>query len=182
MDFMDAVGGIADPKEWTEIVGMYWRAKEVMETFKPDIIYDIGCGKRPTLGAFIALNVKSVDTICCLDPQLDDSLGKGIEGLNLLPITLEDYTSRHRAAISSYDEKPPIGKALILCNHAHVKKEAIKVFRGLFEDWVYITSPCCVDNRFPKGEYYKDKNVWSPKNEYFTFKKAHPVRKKGGGS
>ena len=160
-DFFSALGSKVDWKEWSEIYGMY---KVVLDTlyktdFKPDIVFDIGGGKRPTFGTFLILNVKSINNVICIDPQLDDKLCKNIKGMHLYSCYLNDFVS---------DEK--INKqqrALAICNHAHVSKLQINKFLNNFDEWVYITCPCCVDNQLDSGSYIIDKNVDSPKNTYY---------------
>ena len=162
-DFFSALGSKVDWKEWSEIYGMY---KVVLDTlyknnFIPDIVFDIGCGKRPTLGAFLALNIKSIRNIdvIAIDPQLDKNLCKNIYGIHLYPYTLDEYISG-----VSLNKKQ---KALVLCNHAHVSKKQVINFLDNYEEWIYITCPCCVDNQLDSGLYIVDKNVDSPKNTYY---------------
>ena len=83
-DFLEAMGHKADPKEWSECVGMLWRIKEALKIAqweKIDVLFDIGCGKRPTLGALVGLSIKSVKRVYSIDPQLDMTLPDVVDNL-----------------------------------------------------------------------------------------------------
>ena len=166
-DFWLAMGMHYNPKEWTECVGMLNRAKHHMQDWTPDIAFDIGCGKRPTLGVLFALNVASVGHVACIDPQLDaPERAYGLKKITYYGLRLDTFLASEPHFLSDASGK----KALILCNHAHVKKAEIMDLASNFGEWVYITCPCCVDNRLGNGHYYRDESVWSPKNEFYTFK------------
>ena len=160
-DFIKAVNFKADMKEWTECIAMFFRILHIIKDKKIDIAFDIGSGKRPTLGAIISLNIKSINKVVCIDPQLDLSLGKNIKGLTLEKETLLNYVDKNKS--SKFND------VLICCNHSHVSKKEIYQLMDLCNNWTYITSPCCIDNKLTDGLYYKDRHIWSPKNEIFTF-------------
>lgn len=165
IDFINAIKKI-DIKEWTEIYAMYKRLLNVLTkypTFKPDVVFDIGCGKRPTLGTWIALNIKSINNIICIDPQLDTTLANNINGLTL-------YNEELEQVLPLLSKKQ---SAIVLCNHSHVTAQTIKQLLNKYEQWIYITCPCCVNNTFPNIGFdgMIDTYVKSPKNTYYTFTK-----------
>lgn len=164
-DFIKATGCKADPKEWSECIAMMHRINYAIKDKKIDVAFDIGCGKRPTLGILIALNVKSINKVVCVDPQLDTSLAKDIKGIELEKLYLTDFVNKIKEKSISF------GNVLICCNHSHAPKKEIYQLMDLCEDWIYITCPCCVDNKLKNGLYFKDTAIWSPKNEIFTFYK-----------
>lgn len=165
-DFFFALGCKFDWKEYSEIYSMYQIVVGTLEkySFKPDIVYDIGCGKRPTLGTFLALNVKSMNNIICIDPSLNTDLAKNIKGLELKQNYLSDFVFTESCKEKSkFDNKD----VLILCNHSHVSKKDVLNLTKMHEKWIYITCPCCIDNKLDGGEFIIDKFVDSPKNIYY---------------
>ena len=165
-DFLEAMGHKADPKEWSECVGMLWRVKDALNRVqwdKVDVLLDVGCGKRPTLGVLVGLNIKSIKMVYSIDPQLDMFLPDIAENLFRFRETIQDLNTSTRTRIAQSVS------AIICCNHAHVKLSELQHIFKLFKKYIYITSPCCVDNRPKKGLYYRDNHVWSPKNEYYTY-------------
>lgn len=160
-DFMTAMNYKVDLKEWSEVGGVYNICRTLLKTFNPDIIFDIGCGKRPTLGVIMALNYKI--PVYCIDPQLDTELAKNINDIFLKNISLQEYNKILRRRGKSED------KALILGNHSHVSKQEITEFTRFFSEWVYITVPCCIDNKLTNRACvcYKDIHMHSPKNNVF---------------
>jgi|GEM_PF-4597278 len=153
-DFLAAMNHHVDAKEWVECVSMFNIARKILLKKNYDVILDIGCGKRPTLGTIMALSYKK--PVICIDPQLDTSYAKNINNISLVPVKLL--------------ETPILGlSVLVLCNHSHVTKEEMMILLSRQREWCYVTCPCCVDNRFKQGEYVKDIRNWSPKNETYIF-------------
>jgi len=155
-DFLKAMNNHVDTKEWVECMCMFNIARKILMKKDYDIILDVGCGKRPTLGTIMALSYKK--PVICIDPQLDKSYAKNINNILLLPMKLSET------------EMPIAGRSvLVLCNHSHVSKEEITFFLSRQRKWCYATCPCCIDNKLKQGEYVKDIHNWSPKNETFIF-------------
>lgn len=161
LDYVFALNNHIDPKEITECMAMFNIVRKILKDEDVDIIFDIGCGKRPSLGTIMALNYKK--PVICIDPQLNTSLCKNIKDIQLYNVGLEEW-----------DIPPDIKnlKALVLCNHAHTSKVMMEQFLSNFKDWTYITCPCCKNNKFDFGRYTKDYHSWSDKNEIFIFKKS----------
>ena len=164
-DFHKAMGYKTDLKEWTECVGMLHRVMQVTKGVHIDLAFDIGCGKRPTLGAMMAYNVKSLKYIFSIDPELDTTLAKDVKKLKCMQSTLHYF-------LTLYKPDPKLKTILVCCNHAHVSTDEIKELFKLADNYIYITNPCCVDNLLDKGEYYRDQHIWSKVNEIYTFKKG----------
>jgi hypothetical protein len=162
-DFIKAVGMKVDLKEWTECIGMMNKVNEITKDKKIDFVFDIGCGKRPTLGILLALNFSGLNKVVCIDPQLDTSLASNVRGIKLFNVSLNDFLNKIKKVNKSF------GNAVICCNHSHVSKKELYSLMDLCNNWTYITTPCCVDNRLINGLYYKDEHIWSPKNEIYTF-------------
>ena len=55
-DFIEALNGHTDIKEWSEVGGVFRRVRDITSIFEPDLVIDCGCGKRPTLATMMALN------------------------------------------------------------------------------------------------------------------------------
>ena len=168
LDFFKAMNYHVDAKEWTEVIGMYFFMNKVIGDKKFDIVIDAGCGKRPTLGTWLALNRKDMANIISIDPALDLNATYALDINNL---------NQCKGCLVAGEEEGIINKdiksCLLLANHAHITKKEVKDFLSNFEDWIYITSPCCYDNRLDqKAIYYKDPHVHSKKNEYYYFEKG----------
>lgn len=159
-DFLAAMNNKVDLKEWSEVGGIYGLSRNILKNFKADHIFDIGCGKRPTLGAMMALNYKC--RVHCIDPQLSKEYAKNITRLNLCDVQLDYY-------LKLGDEiKSP---TLVLCNHAHVARKDIVKFLAKINNWIYVTVPCCVDNRLSNKKCisYKDIHMHTPKNDVYIY-------------
>lgn len=172
-DFLKAVGYKVDLKEWTECAAMLQIGKNILgqrqETFKPDLVIDAGCGVRPTLAVLLALNIKSLRStpIIAIDPVIYENLGTGIENLSL--------SKRTVGAWAHNDGEFANKNAIVFCNHAHVGLNEVRHLLNKFSNWIYITSPCCLDNVIPNklSLFYQDQRVWSAKNKYYIFESIH---------
>jgi hypothetical protein len=158
-----------DCKEMVEIQCMYSAvARDIVNLLKdnPDkkiTLFDIGCGKRPTLGTYFRLMFKSLEKVICIDPQLDDSLAKNIRGIQLIPDGLLE--SFKHIDFEEFDI------AIICCNHSHVNEDMIRKLLLKLNKWYYATVPCCVDNMLSnyRGNVIKDTHNWSDKNICYKF-------------
>lgn len=159
--FLSALNNFVDTKEWSEVGGVYNLCRKLMVNFNPDIIFDVGCGKRPTLALLMALNYKAV--VHAIDPQLDNTYCAEIERLNLHSVKLEEFAK-------SMDIKRET-TALILANHSHVSSRYIRAFLSKFKIWVYVTVPCCVSNRLSDevGVCFKDIHMHTDKNDVYVY-------------
>lgn len=164
-EYMEAVNFHFDQKEVSECLGMVKVVKEVMRGQEITTAFDIGCGRRPTLGILLLLEVKSIDQAICIDPQLNINLAKNIKGLHPNGCTLSDWCDNNFGPLGGYKN------ALICCNHSHVEKRELQRLFKRCNNYTYITNPCCIDNKLEKGLYFKDKHINSPNNEIFVFKK-----------
>lgn len=164
-DFLKAMNYKTDVKEWSEVGGVLNQAMSILKVFDASIILDIGCGKRPTLATLMALNFKKL--VYAIDPQLDTSYSTEIDFLELEPIQLASFTRKNKHQLKNYN------KALILCNHSHVSRKEIKLLLDKFDDWVYLTVPCCVDNKLTnlKSIHYKDIHMHTDKNDIHIYSK-----------
>lgn len=169
MDLIDAIRKV-DSKELVEVQCFYHAVckdiAQILKTFKGRKItlFDVGCGKRPTMGTFLRLMYPEIYEVVCIDPQLDLNLAKNIKGISLISKPLEEY----------YTKKclEDIDLALVCLNHSHVSKKDIKKFLSHFDNWYYATVPCCVDNILTNvhGEFVKDGLNWSPQNILYKYK------------
>jgi hypothetical protein len=164
-DFLKAMNHVVDIKEWSETGGVFNLCRNLLRTFDPDVIYDVGCGRRPTLGALMALNYKK--KVVCIDPQLDLTAAESILRLFKYSATLGDYL-RESAGTKHQILNVP---TLVLANHSHVSKKEVFVLIQKLRTWVYITVPCCVDNRLNNRACvsYKDIHMHSPRNDVFIY-------------
>jgi len=162
IDFLIAIDNKKDLKEWSEVGGVFDFVRKILKKWEPDIVFDIGCGKRPTLGTMMALNYPW--DVISIDPKIDTNLCDNIHGIKLVKSKLSDFNDEY-----NIDHK----YGLVLCNHSHVKENEIKELLEKFDDWVYITVPCCVDNTL-KGKYcinYIDEHMWTTKNKIYIYTK-----------
>lgn len=161
-DFLKALDHKVDTKEWSEVGGVFHLARGILQKFKPGVIFDIGCGKRPTLAVMMALNFKA--PVIAVDPQLDDTLAGDIKRLWLYPSPTKDWLHNNGAPKDS-------NGALILANHSHVSKREIMELTNLYKTWVYVTVPCCVDNKLSgrMALTYKDVHMHTPKNDVYIY-------------
>jgi hypothetical protein len=156
-----------------------------MDNNQKFIVLDIGCGKRPTLGSFIA-HMRRNTTIFSIDPQVDTGPFKKVDwaksdgflaevrnasiykGLYKALDNLYLYQSSFENFMSSVILKYSDDYALIACcNHAHVTLNSI--LKYLPRPCHYFTNPCCHDNvpTSIQGIFIKDKHIWSPKNRIY---------------
>lgn len=164
-DYLNALNFKVDLKEISECVGMLHIIKNAVRYKSIPTAFDIGCGKRPTLGVLMALEIKSINNIVSIDPQIDITLAKDINGLYLHKKTLAEYCDEKKRYIT-------FSNALICCNHSHVKKEELYKLFNKCDDWTYITNPCCINNKLKRGLYFCDRHIRSPKNEIYVFEKS----------
>ena len=164
---MEAVNFHVDIKEISECLGMVNVVKEVTKGQRVFPVFDIGCGKRPTLGILLMLEVKSINHVISIDPQLDVSLAKNINGLYKHDKTLKEFCETW----SAQTNPTKLDNPLICINHGHVNKKELQLLFDKCNNYTYITNPCCVNNKLDKGLYFKDKHINSPKNEIFVFQK-----------
>ncbi|MFW6310836.1 MAG: hypothetical protein ACOC1K_01225 [Nanoarchaeota archaeon] len=158
-DFLKAMNYKVDTKEWSEVGGVLNIAMNIMKVYDPEIIFDIGCGKRPTLATLMALSFKK--EVIAIDPQLSNNYAKEIKRLKFYKDKLVNCNLKY-----TFNKK-----VLVLCNHSHVKKKEIKNFLDSFEEWVYLTVPCCVDNRIDNliSLNYRDMHMHTEKNDIFIY-------------
>jgi hypothetical protein len=161
-DFLAAMNNHVDLKEWSEVGGVYGLSRNILRHFKADHIFDIGCGKRPTLGTLMALNYKAF--VYCIDPQLSLDYAKNITRLFLYNEPLSHYLSK----IENITITEP---TLVLCNHSHVSKKEITKFLAKIDNWIYVTVPCCIDNRLSNKKCisYKDIHMHTPENDVHIY-------------
>lgn len=163
--FIEAMNYHVDIKEWSEVGGVYNIARKILKHFEPELIMDVGCGKRPTLATIMALNYKV--KVVAIDPQLDNSYAAQIQRLSLNREILLDYIKTMKKQES----------VLIVANHSHAPKSEITLLLSKVKNWVYITVPCCVDNKLSNETsiYYKDLHMHSEKNDVFIFSKDKTI-------
>lgn len=162
-DFMKALNHRVDIKEWSEVGGVFKIARNILQKKKFDIIFDIGCGKYPTLATMVALNIKSSEVIA-IDPQLQ--LSESFDFIKRLDLIKDKLSDVSDLALTGSGLN---GSALLLSNHSHATNKEIKRVTNLFKEWIYITVPCCVDNRLHglKSIHIKDVHSHSPKNDVY---------------
>ena len=159
-EFLKALDNHVDTKEWSEVGGVFELCIKLLRNFSPDCVFDVGCGKRPTLALMMALNYPF--RVHAVDPRLNTRLCKGIDRLNLYDIRLSEFVEY---GIDKTD------KAMILANHSHASLNEIKALLGKCGSWVYVTVPCCMDNRLRElaGVHIKDVHMHSPKNDVYAY-------------
>lgn len=168
-DFLKAMNNKVDIKEWSEVGGVFSAVRSVLRNLKPDIVFEIGCGKRPTLATLLALNYKM--PIVAIDPALNLDYAEGIWGLKLVPVTLQGALDNCDLLVELLDglvSQDP-ATALVVANHAHCSRREILALTKMFKHWVYITVPCCVDNTLLAPALVKeDIHMHTPKNKIYT--------------
>lgn len=164
-DFLKALHYKVDLKEWSETGGVFNLCRCLLHSFSPTVVYDVGSGRRPTLGTLMALNYKT--KVVCIDPQLDTTCASEISRLQLHKVPLSEYL-RTTFVEDGFDSEAP---TLILANHSHVSKREARALIQKLKDWVYITVPCCVDNKLSNRSCvsYKDMHMHSARNDIFIY-------------
>ncbi len=158
-DFLAAMNNKVDIKEWSEVGGTFHAARSVLRKFSPDLIVDVGCGKRPTLATMMALNYNT--PVVAVDPAVSSEYARDIKRLTLEDMTLKQYSSALEYVSGS--------SVLVLANHAHCSKTEVRRFLSNYETWVYITVPCCYDNTLTApGLFKEDLHMHTPKNKIYT--------------
>ena len=172
-EFLEALDYHVDIKEWSEVGGVYKIVRMIMQHYNPDIVFDIGCGKRPTLGTVLALNYKQ--PVFCIDPILDASLASKIRRLYKYNDTLDEWLNDRDRRQFAFRKK-----ALICANHSHSSKTELLALTKCFEEWVLVTVPCCVDNRLNEGValHMKDRHMHTPKNDIYIWASDTELLKK----
>lgn len=167
-DFIVAMNYHVDVKEWSEVGGVYEISRRILKHFDPELIMDVGCGKRPTLATLMALNYKC--DVVAVDPQLDDQYSSKINRLVKVRTTLLEY------AKSVLVKR----RLLLLANHSHAPKYEIMLMLSKSPSWVYVTVPCCVDNKLSNeiSIHFKDIHMHSDKNEVFVFSNNQKILSK----
>ena len=160
-DFLEALNFHIDIKELSEVGGVYDLCRILLNTYKPAAILDIGGGKRPTLAAIMSLNYKA--PVYSIDPQLDMLLGENLKNFHKFNTTLMEALPK-----LDIQREAPI---LVLANHSHVSKKEIMMLLQKHVTWVYITVPCCVDNRLSDRLClsYKDLHMHTDKNDVYIY-------------
>lgn len=166
-DFLSAMNHKVDVKEWSEVGGVLNVAMWILKHFDPHIIMDIGCGKRPTLATLMALNFNKM--VWAIDPNLDIEYSKFIRRLHKSKTNLQLFIREKESLLSEY--KRTRMKALVLANHSHSSKNDTEKLLSFFSSWVYVTIPCCVDNKLDnvKSIHYKDEYMHTDKNDIYIF-------------
>lgn len=162
-------------KEVTESIGMFRAAQDLNINFENTIVIVPGDGKRPRTGAIFSFLTRAV--VHSIDPIMDLEWFNKIlpERFNLKPKRLNVY--------QNYGKDIKIdcaGKDALLClchSHCHMK-EALDIPRN-FGKLTIINCPCCVDvppqyltkeyTRKHNFRFYKDSNIWSPKNKVYSW-------------
>lgn len=161
--FLKALNNKVDLKEWSEVGGVFASARKILQKYQPEYIFDIGCGKRPTLAMMMALNYGA--EVEAIDPQLDLTCGEGVDRYVGRKEKLKEFLSSCGPAY--FPEKP----ILVLANHSHVSKREIMGLLASYNNWVYVTVPCCIDNRLSNTSAitYKDIHMHSDKNDVYVY-------------
>jgi len=165
-DFLNALGGKVDLKEYSEVGGMVKIIKALMSIYDFSNIIDVGCGKRPTLATYMAYNYSA--PVFAIDPKVDTNLCLDTNSLYLFDMKLSEFINER------YSFK--YGTTLILCNHSHATKEEIEDLTNKMNNWVYLTMPCCIDNILNRPYVrFEDEHIWSPKNKIFLQDKNNSI-------
>lgn len=162
-------------KEVTESFGMFHACDDI--DLNDCIVISHGDGKLPRTGAVFAFMSRA--EVHSVDPELDLNwfeveLPKHFGGLRPRRMTLhKDYG--HKVKIDCQ------GKHCILIgthSHCHLKDAVTIPFN--YSKLTVIQCPCCVNipDKFLTRyftertgfNYYKDSNIWSPKNEIYIWK------------
>lgn len=164
VDFIKALGNHVDPKEWSEVGGVYDLCRRIFAICTPKVVFDIGSGKRPTFAVLMALNYKV--KVAAIDPQLDTELASEVRGYSPFKYELKQFLSHEEAAGFLTDEL-----TLIVGNHSHVSKREIMMLTQHLKDWIYVTVPCCVDNKLSNNTAisYKDIHMHTDKNDVYIY-------------
>lgn len=178
LDFLIAMNGHNDVKEWSEVGGVFRIIRKIMKVFNPIHLIDIGCGKRPTLATLLALNYGCGGHIItyAVDPQLTGEYSKNIKFLHQIPKRLEEF-------VRECSSEDTFESVLAISNHGHCKKHEIESLLKQYKKWIYISVPCCVDNRLNQNAiHFKDIHSFSPRNDIYiyadseTFKEVSKIK------
>ena len=172
MDFMIAMNGFADLKEWSEVGGMLNLVRKLLTVFDPDDMIDVGCGQRPTLAALLALNYGSeTRIISAIDPQLGLEYGQNLSSYYAYKMKLGEWWREYNKYRHLFTRENH--RLLIISNHGHVKPQEVDKFisESVYGRWVYVTCPCCVDNRLTnrRSIHFEDQHMNTPKNKIYIY-------------
>lgn len=159
--FLSALRNFVDTKEWSEVGGVFHVCRQILTDYNPEVVFDIGCGKRPTLALMMVLNYKR--DVYAVDPQLDTTYCEGVRNIFLYNTELKEF--------AKLEESHRYSNALVLANHSHVSTKHMSGFLSRFRKWVYVTVPCCVDNKLTGkvGIHIKDVHMHTDKNDVYTY-------------
>jgi len=152
IDIVSKLGKI-DLKEINECYAMFEFLRNMLVYSNKGnvVVFDVGCGKRPTFSLMSAHFIKNWEFIA-IDPNLEIKDYK-TERLSCYKCKVEEFD------FSKYTNRTKIGVYI----HSHAP--AINVF-----DYLFIM-PCCIDN-LPKnilGFFKIDTNIWYNKNKIYYY-------------
>ena len=88
-NYLKALNFKVDLKEMSECIGMLRVLRNVVRDKNITTAFDIGCGKRPTLGVLMALEIKSINNTCNINQSI-------INRMNHIVVKL--YTAQYISA------------------------------------------------------------------------------------
>jgi hypothetical protein len=143
-------------KEITEVMAVWRVARKYVDEVGG--IVDCGSGKWSSMGVLAAFSCKT--DIYSVDPREDLIVHKDIKNHKCINKKLCDVIINKVCPV------------MLLSCHGHQTLSETKNFLDHFPQWIYITMPCCVDNRIPNrvGEVLVDQYVWSDKNTIYTYR------------
>jgi hypothetical protein len=125
--------------------------------------FDVGCGKRPTLGIMLAY-LRTWEIIS-LDPKVESrEEHRRVNRFCVYSYKLGEVSPFLKPCFMQYEE-------IVVCaNHSHhqfSEVENITQYAGVH----YFVNPCCIDNlpKNIKGECYINTKIWSDKNRLYYF-------------
>lgn len=164
--FLEALHHHVDIREFSEVGGLFELCRKILTVFTPDYIFDVGSGKRPTFATLMALNYTT--EVYAIDPNLDLSCSRNIKRYTGVKQKLSQFCSDFTVE--------PDKSCLIACNHCHVGKTEILELINKFTCWVYVTVPCCADNRLEMVSVaYRDPHMHSEKKDVYVYSSVQEV-------
>lgn len=155
-----AAGMFPNAKEWTECYGLYWQARKYLgpeSLARRDVLaLDIGCGKKPRLGALVACMTRW--SVASVDPRLVCEYGvqhPRIHGLTQYPCRVEEM------------REPFVHDGLVVSFHCHSHASlAFTLAKVKARRHVVFALPCCnkldIAGVAPVMEF-EDAQIISPK-------------------
>lgn len=153
-----AAGMFPNAKEWTECYGLFRQARTYLgvETFgRRDVLaLDIGCGKKPSLGALIACMTRW--SVIAVDPRLScaDGPHPKIHGLTTYARMVTDM-------------EPIVYEGLVVSFHCHSHAPLADTLRKVNAPrHVLFALPCCKTLDLPQHDpviEFEDEQILSPK-------------------